>query len=66
MTGKQLKHTVKLEKKLLIEFDETSEGYQLYQGSSCIGCHGNAFEGGIGSTLIGLDYTADEIVTYCT
>ena len=46
-----------------VEFDENSEGYQIYLGSSCIGCHGNAFEGGLGKPLIGLDYTAEEIVT---
>lgn len=52
-----------IREEVAVEIDETSEGYQLYQGSSCIGCHGNAFEGGIGPTLIGLDYTTEEIVT---
>lgn len=46
-----------------VEIDETAEGYQIYLGSSCIGCHGNAFEGALGKPLIGLDLTADEIVT---
>ncbi|QFF98717.1 cytochrome C oxidase Cbb3 [Psychrobacillus glaciei] len=45
-----------------VEFDESSEGYQIYAKASCISCHGNAFEGGIGKPLIGLKYTADEIV----
>ena len=45
-----------------VEIDETAEGYGIYQTSSCISCHGNAFEGGLGLPLIGLDYTAEEIV----
>ncbi|MDI2589107.1 c-type cytochrome [Psychrobacillus sp. NEAU-3TGS] len=51
-----------IREEVAVEIDETSEGYQLYQASSCIGCHGNAFEGGLGKPLIGLEYTPDEIV----
>ena len=52
----------KIIEEVSVEFDETSEGYELYQASSCIGCHGNAFEGGLGKPLVGLEYTAEEIV----
>lgn len=51
-----------IKEEVSVEFDETSEGYQIYQGSSCIGCHGNSFEGGIGLPLVGVDLTAEEIV----
>ena len=44
-----------------VQFDPDSEGYQIYAGSSCIGCHGNAFEGGLGPPLINTGLTADEI-----
>ncbi|MBE1554126.1 menaquinol-cytochrome c reductase cytochrome b/c subunit [Sporosarcina limicola] len=47
--------------KVEVEFDTESEGYQIYAGSSCIGCHGNAFEGGLGLTLIDTGLTAAEI-----
>ncbi|QUG41427.1 c-type cytochrome [Psychrobacillus sp. INOP01] len=51
-----------IKEEVSVEFDETSEGYQLYQASSCINCHGNSFEGGVGLPLVGLDMTAEEIV----
>jgi len=43
------------------EFDMESEGYQIYAGSSCISCHGNSFEGGLGLPLVDTGLTADEI-----
>ncbi len=43
------------------EFDMESEGYQIYAEASCIGCHGNAFEGALGPSLIDTGLTADEI-----
>lgn len=46
-----------------VEFDMESEGYLIYAGSSCISCHGDSFEGGLGPTLIGTELSADEIVT---
>ncbi|MCM3358792.1 c-type cytochrome [Psychrobacillus sp. FSL W7-1457] len=51
-----------IREEVAVEIDETAPGFEIYQGSSCIGCHGNAFEGGIGKPLIGLEYTAEEIV----
>ncbi|QUW22123.1 c-type cytochrome [Sporosarcina sp. Marseille-Q4063] len=44
-----------------VEFDMESEGYHIYAESSCIGCHGDSFEGGMGATLIDTGLTADEI-----
>ena len=44
-----------------VEFDVESEGYSIYASSSCINCHGDSFEGGLGPTLIGTGYSADEI-----
>lgn len=46
-----------------VEFDPESEGYQLYAGSSCITCHGDSFEGGVGLPLIKTGMTPEEIVT---
>lgn len=46
-----------------VEFDPESEGYQLYAGSSCITCHGDSFEGGVGLPLINTGMTPEEIVT---
>ena len=43
------------------EFDMESEGYSIYAESTCISCHGNAFEGGLGKPLIGTELTAEEI-----
>lgn len=43
------------------EFDMESEGYQIYAESSCISCHGNSFEGGLGPSLVGTGHTAEEI-----
>lgn len=46
-----------------VEFDETAEGYELYQGSSCIGCHGDQFQGGLGLPLTDTGLSPEEIVT---
>ncbi|PIC63247.1 cytochrome C oxidase Cbb3 [Sporosarcina sp. P13] len=46
-----------------VEFDTTAEGYEIYQGSSCIGCHGDSFQGGLGLPLTNTGLTADEIIT---
>lgn len=45
-----------------VEFDVDSEGYQIYQGSSCIGCHGDSFEGGLGLPLVDTGLSAEEIL----
>lgn len=45
-----------------VQFDAESEGYQIYAGSSCIGCHGDAFEGGLGPALSNTGLSASEIV----
>lgn len=44
-----------------VEFDETAEGYELYQGSSCIGCHGDQFQGGLGLPLTDTGLSPEEI-----
>ena len=44
-----------------VEFDMESEGYQIYAAASCIGCHGDAFQGGLGHPLINTGLTAEEI-----
>jgi menaquinol-cytochrome c reductase cytochrome b/c subunit len=44
-----------------VEFDMDSEGYQIYAESSCITCHGNSFEGGLGLPLINTGLTAEQI-----
>ena len=44
-----------------VDFDMESEGYHIYAESSCIGCHGNSFEGGMGKTLINTGLTAEQI-----
>ncbi len=44
-----------------VEFDENSEGYQIYAGASCIGCHGDSFQGGLGDPLVNNGLTVDEI-----
>ena len=44
-----------------VEFDMESEGYDIYAGSSCITCHGDSFEGGLGKTLIGTGLTPEQI-----
>lgn len=45
-----------------VEFDETAEGYEIYQGSSCIGCHGDSFQGGLGLPLTNTGMTPEEII----
>ncbi len=45
-----------------VEFDPDSEGYQIYQGSSCIACHGDSFEGGLGLPLVDTGLTPEEIL----
>ncbi|VDH01672.1 menaquinol-cytochrome c reductase cytochrome b/c subunit [Sporosarcina sp. ZBG7A] len=44
-----------------VEFDETAPGYELYQGSSCIGCHGDQFQGGLGLPLTDTGLSPEEI-----
>ena len=44
-----------------VEFDMESEGYHIYAESSCISCHGNSFEGGLGLPLVDTGLTAEEI-----
>jgi menaquinol-cytochrome c reductase cytochrome b/c subunit len=43
------------------QFDTEAEEHKLYMESSCIGCHGNAYEGGLGPSLATTDKTAEEI-----
>jgi menaquinol-cytochrome c reductase cytochrome b/c subunit len=45
-----------------VQFDTESEGYQIYAAASCIGCHGDAFQGGLGKPLVNNGHTADEII----
>lgn len=46
-----------------VQYDTESEGYQIYAGASCIGCHGDAFQGALGKPLANTGLTADQIVT---
>lgn len=46
-----------------VEFDMESEGYDIYAGSSCITCHGDSFQGGLGPSLVGTGLTAEQIET---
>ncbi|WP_019414782.1 menaquinol-cytochrome c reductase cytochrome b/c subunit [Paenisporosarcina sp. TG20] len=43
------------------EFDTEAAGHQIYLESSCISCHGSAYEGGLGPSLATTDKTAEEI-----
>lgn len=44
-----------------VEIDTSDPGYEVYK-NSCASCHGdNLTDGAAGPTLIGIDYTADEI-----
>lgn len=45
-----------------VEIDKESDGYGIYQESSCISCHGEDLEGVSGPALVGLDLTPEEIV----
>ncbi|GAA0347712.1 menaquinol-cytochrome c reductase cytochrome b/c subunit [Bacillus carboniphilus] len=45
-----------------VEIDTESEGYKLYEGQSCITCHGTDMQGGPGApALIDVELTVDEI-----
>ncbi|MEK3934734.1 c-type cytochrome [Sporosarcina sp. FSL W7-1349] len=46
-----------------VEYDAEAEGYQIYAASTCIGCHGDAFQGGLGKPLAGTGLSPEEIVT---
>ena len=46
-----------------VSFDMESEGYDIYAGSSCITCHGDSFQGGLGPALVDTGLTAEEIET---
>ncbi|MFS0787751.1 cytochrome c [Shouchella sp. 1P09AA] len=39
----------------------SGDEYELYRENSCITCHGDQLQGATGPTLIGLDYSAEEI-----
>jgi len=44
-----------------VEFDKEAEGYQIYTQQSCINCHGENLEGGVGPALAGTGRSVDEI-----
>lgn len=44
-----------------VEFDTEAEGYKIYQGSSCINCHGDQFQGGLGLPLTDTGLAPEEI-----
>lgn len=44
-----------------VEFDKDAEGYQIYSEQSCINCHGENLEGGMGPGLAGTGMSAEEI-----
>lgn len=44
-----------------VEFDTTSEGYQIYSQASCINCHGDNLEGAVGPALMNTGLTAEEV-----
>lgn len=45
-----------------VAFDAESEEYKIYAGSSCIQCHGDAFQGALGPALSDTGLSADEII----
>ena len=47
-----------------VSFDMESEGYDIYAESSCITCHGDSFQGGLGPALIDTGLTAEQIEAY--
>ncbi|PWA12353.1 cytochrome C oxidase Cbb3 [Pueribacillus theae] len=44
-----------------VEFDKEAEGYQIYSEQSCVQCHGENLEGGVGPGLAGTGLSAEEI-----
>ncbi|MDC3413039.1 c-type cytochrome [Aquibacillus sp. 3ASR75-11] len=43
-----------------VEIDKESDGYAVFN-KSCVSCHGDNLQGGVGPTLIGVDYSVEEI-----
>ncbi|MBF0708986.1 MULTISPECIES: menaquinol-cytochrome c reductase cytochrome b/c subunit [Bacillales] len=44
------------------EVDKESEGYAIYSGQSCIGCHGDSLQGGSGPSLLETQQTKESIM----
>ena len=46
-----------------VEIDKEAEGYLVYQGQSCISCHGDNLQGisGVGPALTDIEHTPEEI-----
>ncbi|TLS35895.1 menaquinol-cytochrome c reductase cytochrome b/c subunit [Pseudalkalibacillus caeni] len=42
--------------------DKDAEGYQIYSGQSCIGCHGDSLQGATGPSLLETEKSAEEIM----
>src|SRR5699024_8930241 len=45
-----------------VDIDQTHAGFEIYE-SSCMSCHGDSLagEGALGPSLIGIEYSAEEI-----
>ena len=46
-----------------VAFDRDAEGYQIYSEQSCVSCHGENLEGGLGPSLAGTGLSVEEIET---
>ncbi|OZU90124.1 cytochrome C oxidase Cbb3 [Virgibacillus indicus] len=48
-----------------VEIDTEHPGYAIYE-NSCLSCHGGELEGTAGPSLVGIDYTPEELATIAT
>lgn len=46
----------------VVEIDKSDPAYAILEANTCLTCHGNNLEGGMGPTLIGIDLSIEEIM----